>query len=310
MMAGIHVSDAETMSLKATFPRFIDTERKYGSLTRGMIAARKARMEAANKRAANGSKPTSIFMTFKNGLQEMVTALEDAIHGEIITGQGVQQVQQNGTGYTLMLENGRVLDADALVLATPAYNAAELLRDLNADLAAKLDAIRYVSTATVSLGFNVDDLDRVPKGVGFVIPRNEPTKLLACTITSNKFTHRAGPGTLLLRVFIGGPRREEYVSLDDDTLLAMVREELRTILGITAEPTVARVFRWERGNPQYDVGHMERMDAIDALCPPGVYLTGSAYRGVGIPDCIRQGQETAAKIVERLAAPAAEPARS
>lgn len=306
MMAGIHVSDAETMSLKATFPRYIDVERQYGSLTRGMIAARKTRLEAAKKRASNGSKPMSIFMTFKNGLQEMVTALEDKINGTIITGQGVQQIQPTGTGYTLTLEDGRVLDADSLVLATPSYNAADLLRDLDADLAAKLDAIRYVSTATVSLGFNVDDLDHLPKGVGFVIPRNEPTKLLACTITSNKFTHRAGPGTLLLRVFIGGPRREETVSLDDDALLALVRDELRTILGITAEPTVARIFRWERGNPQYDVGHLDRMDVIDAQCPPGLYLTGSAYRGVGIPDCIRQGQETAAKIVDYLAAPAAE----
>ncbi len=139
--------------------------------------------------------------------------------------------------------------------------------------------------------------DHPLNGFGFVVPRKEPTRLLACTWTSTKFTHRARPGTVLLRAFIGGPRREELVDLDDDALIALVREELRAIMGITAAPTVARVYRWPRGNPQYDVGHLDRMDEIEALCPPGLYLTGSAYRGVGIPDCVKQGQATAQQVI-------------
>ncbi len=307
MMAGIHVSDAETLSLQATFPRFIDTERKYGSLTRGMIAARKARTAAASKHGGNG-QATTVFMTLKGGLQELVTALEDAIQGTIITGQGVQRVTRTESGYTLALDDGRTLDADAVVLATPAFVSAAMLREMNADLAARLDAIRYVSTATVSLGFNADGFEHPLNGFGFVVPRKESTRLLACTWTSTKFTHRAEPGTVLLRAFIGGPRREESVNLDDEALITLVREELRDIMGVRAEPVIARVYRWERGNPQYDVGHLARMDTIDALCPPGLYLTGSAFRGVGIPDCVKQGQATAQQAVAHLQQAAPQPA--
>ncbi|MBN1562696.1 MAG: protoporphyrinogen oxidase, partial [Anaerolineae bacterium] len=188
----------------------------------------------------------------------------------------------------------------SVALAVPGFAAAAMLGDLHPDLSAKLNAIRYVSTATVSLGFNADEFEHDLNGFGFVIPRKEPTRLLAMTWTSTKFTHRAGPGTVLLRAFIGGPRREEYVSLDDDALIALVREELATIMGVHATPTVARAYRWLRGNPQYDVGHLERMDEIDALCPAGLYLTGSAFRGVGIPDCVKQGKTTAEQVVAYL----------
>ncbi len=301
MMAGIHVSDAETLSLKATFPRFINIERKYGSLTRGMIAARRARAAAAKDESSNGSgEATTVFMTLKDGLQELVAALENAIQGTIITGHSVQQVTRTDSGYALDLDDGRTLPADAVVLATPAFVTARMLRAMKPELATQLDAIRYVSTATVSLGFNAQDFEHPLNGFGFVVPRKEPTRLLACTWTSTKFTHRAKPGTVLLRAFVGGPRREELVMQDDEALITLVREELRAIMGVTAEPTVARAFRWERGNPQYDVGHLERVDAIEAQCPPGLYLTGSAYRGVGIPDCVKQGKATAAQVIERL----------
>lgn len=299
LMAGIHVSDAETLSLKATFPRFIEIERKYGSVTRGMIAARKASNN--HTKPPNGSgQPTTVFMTLHNGLQEIVGAIEGALRGTMITGCGVTRIQPQAGGYTLTLDDGRALAADAVVLATPAFAAAELLREMNAELAEKLDAIRYVSTATVSLGFDAEEFEHPLNGFGFVVPRNEPTRLLACTWTSTKFTHRARPGRVLLRAFIGGPRREEFVDLDDQALVTLVREELRAILGITAEPTVSRVYRWSRGNPQYDVGHLERIDKIESLCPPGLYLTGSAYRGVGIPDCVKQGQATAQQVVAYL----------
>jgi protoporphyrinogen/coproporphyrinogen III oxidase len=304
MMAGIHVSDAETLSLKATFPRFMTIEQKYGSLTRGMIAARRARAAAGNGEAQNGSgKAKTVFMTLKNGLQELVTALQDAIQGEIITGCGVDDLQARDNGYALTLDNGRQLHADAVVLATPAFVSADLLRAQHPELGDRLDAIRYVSTATVSLGYDAAEFEHPLNGFGFVIPRKEPTRLLACTWTSTKFTHRAGPGTVLLRAFVGGPRREEFVGLDDDALVSLVREELRDILGVTAEPVIARAYRWQRGNPQYDVGHLERVDQIEALCPSGVFLTGSAYRGVGIPDCVKQGKAAAQQALDYIRQP-------
>ncbi|GAB4407724.1 MAG: protoporphyrinogen oxidase [Anaerolineae bacterium] len=296
MMAGIHVSDAERLSLLATFPRYRDIERKYGSLTRGMIAARRARARATSA-SGNGHGRTTVFMTLRGGLQELVSAIEGALTASVITGQGVQAFARMADGYRLTLDDGRALDADAVVLATPAYVSATLLRPLNAELADRLAAIRYVSTATVSLGFAAADLSHPLNGFGFVVPRQEPTRLLACTWTSTKFTHRARPGTVLLRAFVGGPRREDLVALDDEALIALVREDLATIMGISATPILARVYRWPRGNPQYDVGHLERVAQIEALCPPGLYLTGSAYRGVGLPDCIQQAQATAQRVL-------------
>ncbi|NLX08723.1 MAG: protoporphyrinogen oxidase [Chloroflexi bacterium] len=303
MMAGIHVSDAETLSLQATFPRFIETERKYGSLVRGMIAARKA--AAAHSR--NGAGKTSVFMTLRGGLQALIDALADAFTGTIKAGRSVTGLERAGDGYALTLDDDTSLHADALILATPAYVSADLLRDQSAELAGMLDAVRYVSTATVSLGYDAATFDHPLDGFGFVVPRSEPTRLLACTWTSSKFTHRAAPGSVLLRAFVGGPRREDLVDLDDAALIGLVRDELRQIMGIRAEPLLARVFRWHRGNPQYEVGHLQRVDRMEALCPPGLYLTGSAFRGVGIPDCIKQGQATAQAVIDYLRQ--AEPAR-
>jgi oxygen-dependent protoporphyrinogen oxidase len=260
-----------------------------------MIAAKKA----ASK---NGASKISMFMTLKNGLQELVGALENAFEGEILTGRSVTELIPDAGGYRVVLNDGSRLVADAVVLATPAYASAALLEDSNPQLAEKLKAIRYISTATVSLGYAAEDFEHPLNGFGFVIARTEPTRILACTWTSTKFTHRAAPGTVLLRAFVGGPRREDLVELDDQALITLVREELNQIMGISAVPQVARVFRWFKANPQYDVGHLERVDQIEALCPPGLYLTGSAYRGVGIPDCIKQGQSTALQVVEFLSA--------
>ena len=301
MLAGIHVSDAETLSLLASFPRFRDTERQYGSLTRGMVAARKMHNQHKAQHA-NGTphKHPSMFMTFKGGLTRLIEALRESIQGEILTGKGVTALTKADAGYQLTLDDGHVIQADAVVLATPSYVAAKLLQAEQPDLAQKLAAIRYVSTATVSIGYRKADFQHPLNGFGFVIPRTEPTRLLACTWTSTKFDHRAPDEHVLLRVFVGGPRREELVSQDDDTLVQLVRDELKTIMGIEAEPTIARVFRWNKSNPQYEVGHLERIDEIESLCPAGIYVTGSAYRGVGMPDCIHQGLQTAEKIIETL----------
>lgn len=300
MMAGIHVSDAETLSLQATFPRFIEIERKYGSLVRGMIAARKARAQSNNHAPSNGAKKNTVFMTLQGGLQELVGTLANTLRGDIITGCGVGSIAPHANGFTLTLDDQRVIDADAVIMATPAYVTARLTRPFNSNLADRLASIRYVSTATVSLGFDAATFDHPLDGFGFVIPRREPTQLLACTWTSTKFTHRARPGTVLLRAFIGGPRRQDTVQRSDEDLVALVRSELQTIMGISAAPIVSRVFRWIRGNPQYDVGHLARVDEMEALCPPGLYLTGSAYCGVGLPDCIKQGKHTAEQAIARL----------
>jgi oxygen-dependent protoporphyrinogen oxidase len=255
-----------------------------------MIEARKHR-QASNK---------PLFMTPKGGVQAMVEALENALTATIITGKSVQSLEKTDSGVRLMLDDGSFIEGQAVVLATPAYISGDLLESTSQELADLLRSIRYVSTATVSLGFK--NIEHPLNGFGLVIPRTEPTKLLACTWTSTKFDHRTPDEQhVLIRCFIGGARNGEMVETsDDDTLVQTVRDELRQIMGITAEPIVARVFRWIKANPQYDVGHLEKVDRIEALCPDGIYVTGSPYRGVGMPDCINQANQTAKQVIAYL----------
>jgi oxygen-dependent protoporphyrinogen oxidase len=303
LMAGIHVADPERLSIQSTFPRFVELERRYGSLIKGMLA-----QKARARRNGNGSAGRSLplFMTLRGGLRELVEALAARLEGNVLSGVRVAQLERNpepagGERYRLHLEDGRDLLADAVILAIPAYAAAELVEPLQPALAAKLRTIRYVSTATVSLGFRRDEFEHPLDGFGFVVSRRETTRLMACTWTSTKFSERAPAEHVLVRGFVGGPRHEDLVSLSDAELTQLVRQELRQTMGVAARPVAARVYHWPQGNAQYDVGHLERVAEIEALAAglPGLYLTGSAYRGVGIPDCIEQGQATAAAVAAR-----------
>jgi oxygen-dependent protoporphyrinogen oxidase len=165
--------------------------------------------------------------------------------------------------------------------------------------AAGLDRIRYVSTGTISIAYRHQDVDLLD-GFGLVIPRSEERLINAVTITSTKFDQRAPAGHVLLRAFFGGSRNPEMMDLDDDGLKTIVLNELQSLLGIDAQPLFCRVYHWRRANPQYDVGHLELVEAIEEALPTGVYVTGSPYRGIGIPDCVHQGQQTAERLVNEL----------
>jgi oxygen-dependent protoporphyrinogen oxidase len=305
LMAGIHVADPETLSLQATFPRFIQLEQKYGSLIKGMLA-QKARGRSAPAHNGTGRK-LSLFMTLRGGLRELVETLAARLEGELLTGvrvAGLERAEADpGAGdahYHLRLADGSTLPADAVVLATPAYVSADLVEPLHARLAQELRGIRYVSTATVSLGFRRAEFEHPLEGFGFVVSAREKTRLMACTWTSTKFNEFAPDDHVLVRCFLGGHRHQELVDQPDESLVEVARDELRQVMGVQAEPVVTRVYRWPQANPQYDVGHLERADRLDALAAemPSLYLTGSAYRGVGIPDCIEQGRKTAELLVE------------
>ncbi len=300
LMSGIHVSDPEQQSLLATFPRFRNLEQKYGSLIKGMLASRK--LHPAPKQPSK--TPNTAFITLQDGLGQMVKALEKNLtDGLIFKGQRVQKLERLPEGqYCVELQNGATVTAEAVILATPAYVSAGLLQSFAPDVAGALSQIRYVSTATVSLGFHKKDITNPFMGFGYVVPKKEKRQVSACTWTSFKFDHRAPEGHLLLRCFMGGPGMEEYVDLSDEAMLKVVREELKNTLKITAEPVVTRIFRWHKANPQYGLGHLERVkDIFNQLGDyPGLYLTGSAYEGVGVPDCIHQGQQTADKVIAFL----------
>lgn len=297
MIAGIYVADAENLSLKSTFPRFLDMEKKYGGLLRGVLAQKRA----GNGHSQSPSKsPPSMFMTLRGGLQQIVDALVPRLnHDALLPNRCVVAVTREDNAYAIALNDGVRLRADEIVFATPAYATADLVQVIAPALADSLRAIRYVSTATVSLGFKRAELKHSLNGSGFVVPRSEKRKIIACSWSSTKFNHRAPEGYALVRAFIGGARAEHLAEQDNDVLAQIAREELCEMMGITAAPVLTKVYRWPKANPQYEVGHQERVTEIEKMVArhAGLYLAGSAYHGVGVPDCIQDGARVAEEIL-------------
>jgi oxygen-dependent protoporphyrinogen oxidase len=190
---------------------------------------------------------------------------------------------------------------DSIIVAVPAPAASEVLRIVSPELSAELGAIQYSSSITVGLGYDREVRQSLPPGFGFLVPRSEGKKLLAATFVHNKFPHRAPEDRALLRCFFAGRNAEEIWPLADNQIIAIVRNELQQILGLRAEPLFARVYKWKSAMAQYGVGHLDRLDRMERLRQqlPGLALAGNAYRGIGVPDCVRSGREAA----EKLAAP-------
>jgi oxygen-dependent protoporphyrinogen oxidase len=310
LMAGIYAGDAEQISLRATFPRFLDLERKHGSLIRGMLSNRPP------GGPPNGQTPRrTMFVTLQDGLAELVQALVarlTAAGAKLMTRRSVaaMRVRQTradrsgGWAYDLTLENGPVVSADAVVLATPAFVSSGLVRPLSPIAAELLDAIPYASTATVSLAYAAGTIGADVSGFGFVVPRVERRDLLAATWSSLKWPHRAPASQTLVRCYLGGIGRDAILQEDDRGLVRRVRDELKSMAGVTGEPAYVEVNRWHRGMPQYTLGHLDRLDSIQRSLDryPGLVLAGAAYRGIGIPDCIRDGAEAAATVIRFLTA--------
>jgi oxygen-dependent protoporphyrinogen oxidase len=303
LMAGIYAGDAEQISLRATFPRFLDLERQHGSLIRGMLASR----------PAGTSSGRTVFVTLRDGLAELVQALVarlTAAGAKLMTRQSVAAIRvrqtradrSGGWTYELTPEDGPVVSADAIVLATPAFVSSGLVRPLSPIAAELLGAIPYASTATVSLAYEAGTIGGDVSGFGFVVPRVERRDLLAATWSSLKWPHRAPASQTLVRCYLGGVGRDAILQEDDRGLVRRVRDELKSMAGVAGEPAYAEVNRWERGMPQYTLGHLERLDSIQRSLDryPGLVLAGAAYRGIGIPDCIRDGTDAATSVIRFL----------
>ena len=296
LVAGIHTSNPDNMSVLATFPRFVDMERKSGSLIKGMVATMK-KMPPPN---LSGSKMT-YFMSLKEGMQELVRGCISFIGEERVqTGKAVVSVVKQDSRYRLTFGDGSTADFDAVVLATPSYVTREIIGDMDQDLCDRLSAIAWSSSATVSIAFRKEEMKKPLPGFGFIVPRIENRRINACTWSSIKWSHRAPDDTVLIRSFVGGGHHEELVSLDDKELLATVREELKDMIGISAEPVFSKVYRWFQGMPKYTVGHLERIAVIDEKRKrhPGLFLIGCSYRGIGIGDCVKSGFDAAAAIAD------------
>jgi oxygen-dependent protoporphyrinogen oxidase len=303
LVGGIYTADPERLSLAATMPRFLDVEREHRSLILGL----RARAASPTERSAAGAR-YGLFASHARGMGALVDDLVERLPGVVRVHTPVSGLARQGAAWRFRA-GGEATAADAVIVAAPAPAAAALLADLDPTLGRMLGAIDYATSATVTLGYDAPEVDAVLEGFGFVVPAIERRPLLACTFASRKFPGRAPAGHALVRAFVGGARRPEIVELDDDALVAAVRGELRALLGIASTPILVRIHRYRRAMPQYAVGHLDRVAAIDARVAalPGLALAGAAYRGVGIPDCVRSGEAAADTV---LAAPLTTDART
>ena len=317
MVGGIYTADPEQLSLRATMPRFLDMERKHRSVIRAMWRARRSNNTMdAETRSTSGAR-YSLFLSFDGGMQ----MLTDRLAAELPDGTArlntrVEAIEYDGqtrrwklrigADNTIrvneVIEAGDVIEADAVCLALPAYASAQLLGDVDAQLAAELAAIPYASTATVNLAFRRADIPHPLDGFGFVVPFIERRKIIACTFSSVKFSGRAPVDHALLRAFVGGALQPEMYALDEEQMIAAVREDLHALLGIERAPLLAHVERWPRSMAQYQLGHLARVARIQAQLRrfPTLQLAGNAYGGAGIPDCIRSGHASADELLQTL----------
>jgi oxygen-dependent protoporphyrinogen oxidase len=290
LLAGIHAGDVERLSMRALFPRLIEAERQSGSVLRAFRALRVT------------SSPQGAFVSLPGGTAELVEALLASLPDVVKTNARVTDLHRAGS---LIIESGiGRLQARAVILAVPAYVTASLLRAFDTTIAAFCDAVPYASTATVAFGYRRDQVAHALRGTGFVVPRVERSALLAGTWVTSKWPGRAPDGHVLLRAFLGGGRDPHRLEATDEELVEDARDELEDLLGISGDPLITRLFRWTRQSPQYEVGHLQRVAAIDdhLAALPGVFLTGSGFRAIGIPDCIADARATAARTATYLSA--------
>src|SRR5215472_199520 len=257
----------------------------------------RARCPAPGRRHLHGGSRHA----FARGMEELVRALASRLPADTIhLGRRVTSVTREGMGWRLGMADGTAVNAERVIIATESHHAARMLRYTDPGLSHLLEGITYASSATVTLGWRRSDIPHPLDGFGFVVPRAERRSIIACTFSSVKYAGRAPEGFALLRGFVGGALNESALDGDDDTLIQVARTELGEILGIQAPPLLSRVSRHPKAMPQYHVGHLARADAIEGClrAHPGLALAGGAYRGVGIADCIRSGEDAAARLLE------------
>jgi protoporphyrinogen/coproporphyrinogen III oxidase len=296
LLSGVYGGGADTLSVRAALPRFAEMEVQHGSLGRAMLAARR-KMAKAPK-----GPPRPLFTALTGGMQGMADAAVAKLdRSKLKADAPAQSLTRENGGW--VVSAGYASDFfDAVVIATPSPIAADLIDNVSSALAADLREILYTSSITVNLGYDGSVRQSLPPGFGFLVPRSEGTRMMAATFVHNKFPHRAAANRALIRCFVGAARNEALLNAPDDDILNSVRAELAQIIGLRDEPLFGRVHRWRRSMAQYSVGHLDRLVRIDGLLRelPGLALAGNGYRGIGVPDCIRTGNEAAMKCLLTL----------
>jgi oxygen-dependent protoporphyrinogen oxidase len=305
LVSAVYAADMEKLSVEATLVQFREMELEHGSLIRAMRHRMKNHPKAAtNLRSVPGDTGArySMFVTPRNGLSSMVERIASRLPPDAIRlGTRVERIERREDGrWGVFVAGVRAAEVfDAVILATPSYEAARLLRPLDAELADTLAAIEHSGTAIVSVGYDRRQIAHPLDGMGVVIPAIENSPMLACSFSSQKYPHRAPEGKVLLRVFAGGAKRPELADMDDGRLLPLVLGELGRLLGIRGDPCYTTIAHWPRTMPQYHVGHKKLVEEVRARVRglPDIALAGNAYQGVGIPHCIHSGQQAAEEIL-------------
>ena len=289
LLAGVYGGSADHLSVDAVLPRFVQMEAKHGSLGRAMVAARK-------NTPAGGARP--LFTSLKSGMQQMTDALIARLPKAAFRPDTNVEAVKPESGKWLVISGGRTEEFDGVVISTPAHAAAELLAAQQPELAGELAGIPYSSSMTVVLGYDQSVRASLRPGFGFLVPRTEDRKIMAATFVHNKFPHRAPEDRAVIRCFLGGSVAEQMFDLAEDEIAAAVRQELDSVLGLRATPLFTRVYKWRKAMAQYTVGHTARVERIQSLLAGtrGLGLAGNAYSGIGVPDCVRTGQDAVEKV--------------
>jgi protoporphyrinogen/coproporphyrinogen III oxidase len=303
LVGGMYTGDPERLSVKATIPRFLEMEQSHGSLIRA--ALREQSTQGKQKKAGSGAR-YSLFVGLRQGMSSLIEALVRKLpEGSVRCGFSVERLERGHNGRWLVHGAGAdtsPIEAEAVILATPARSAGRLLEGIDPELASQLDRICSTSCAIVSLAYRRDQIAHALDGFGFVVPNVEERRILSGSFSSVKFPGRSPEGTVLLRAFLGGAFHPEVPNLDDDALCGLAGEELARLLGIKGDPIVRHISRWPAVMPQYEIGHVELVESIEARVAnhPGLALAGNAYHGVGVPQCIQSGERAAERVAAVL----------
>ncbi|MEK7741938.1 MAG: protoporphyrinogen oxidase [Nitrospirota bacterium] len=299
MASGIYAGNPESLSLKSCFPKIFNLEEKYGSLIKGMIKLQREAKKSGNQKI--GAGPGGTLTSFHDGMGMMVDSLKSSLKERLRAGSKVVSVERKNKGYAVHLSDGMVVETEILVIASPAYSAAEILKNLDRPLSSVLSEIPYPSVSVVCFGYRKERIAHKLDGFGFLIPYKERRKILGSLWDSSIFPGRAPDGYALLRSMMGGARASEIAMQDDSRLIDVVAEELKDIMDIKVQPDFVKIYRHEKAIPQYNIGHDRKLKAVDEMLLKykNLYLTGNAYRGIGVNDCIENSYKLAGTIIRK-----------
>lgn len=299
MASGIFAGDPEKMSLKSCFGKVYNLEQNYGSLIRGMI-----RLQREAKRSGKkvGAGPGGILTSFYDGMETFISALSSFLGERLKTEAQVVSIDRQGSHYVISRADGTNIETEAVVCATPAFTASDMVKGLDKNLSALLSEIYYPSVSVVCLGYKREKIRHNLGGFGFLIPFREGRKILGTLWDSSIFPNRAPEGYVLLRTILGGARRSDLALEHQEKLITLVMDELRDIMKISAQPDLAKVYTHQRGIPQYFLGHDQKTEQIEKICKnyKGFYVTGNAYRGIGVNDCVENSHKLAQRILQEI----------